>query len=1192
MLTLLLTILTSPSPWFDADSGFPQSPSLSPDGGYVVYSDRGDLWSTPSDGGVATRLTSHPAIESRSAISPDGHTLAFESDRDGVRNIYTVPLSSEQGRLLAAGPITRLTVSDRWQALSGFTPDGDAVLYHSYADPTIYRQPLVYKAPLDGGPVTRPTTAHGRAPRIANDTLYMTRGYAPWERPAYRGSGNRDLWSMDLASGEFTRRSNAKSNEGQASPRPDGSIALLSSRDGQNDIWVIPAGGTFDEAVNRTRLDRGDQATIGHGARDLRVSADGSTAVVGLWDSIATLDLTDKNATLRTLNIQRNGDTATLDRRIERLDQKVDEVALHPSGDAVAVVARGEVLVRSTKDDHPTRRITTDHARQKQIAWSPDGTRLWFTSDAGGTESIWEATVELERKDIKPAGKDEGEEDNSTEDHADSESTDEADSDTKDGDETSDENGEESDDQAKDTKESEDEATNTKKKPEPNTSGERWADALRFDVHPLIAGPAASRPMPSPDGTALLYQRGNGDLVLRNLASGDDTLLLKSWDAAEVQWASDSRHIVYSVSDLDFNNDIWLMDTQSPDAATNLTRHPDIDRAPQLSDDGKVMVFLSDRNRMGDNWDYDVWAMVLDPALDDMSEYALDAYFKEAAKAAGKKKIIDLPAQDDAGVSEDEQDNSESDAETDAEESVEVDAEADAEADAEKPRILEFTDLDTAWRRARRLTKHEGGEDDLYLTPGGDTIVFSGTIDGEEGLWKIDHRGKEQKKLTSGTVSNVIGDLSGKKVTFVAAGSAKHVSTGGGKAEAWPIDADAEIDVASEQRQKFEEAARIFGATFYHPTIKGLDWDAVSARYADLASQTRTTQAFNRVVDHLFGEVNGSHTGIYGGFNHSGPRSGMGYLGVDTTPTDNGYTVTGVLADSPADKTEGGLEVGDVIVAVDGGPLARDGGGVRDLQTAMGLTSGREILVDIERNGEHAVILIEPMSYGSRQSLARAADLAARRDSVASLSDGRLGYLHIKGMNMPSVHEFEQDLYAAAHGKDGLIIDVRDNGGGFTTDILLSSLTAPAHAFTVPRGADVSEVRPDSYPRDRRLIYGYSRPIVVLCNENSFSNAEIFSHAIKTIGRGQLVGEETFGGVISTGAFNLIDGTRVRQPFRGWYLPDGTDMESRGAIPDVRVERLPGDEVAGRDAQLETAVSTLLNQLPTTPPIVHPRPAS
>ena len=1184
MLTIFFAILATQSPWFGTGTGFPQSPSITPDGAFVVYSDRGDLWSVPAAGGGSTRLTSHPATESRSAISPDGRTLAFESDRDGTTNIYTVPLSAENGRLATSGPITRLTVSDRWQALSGFTPDGDAVLYHSYADPTIYRQPLVYQAPLDGGPVTRPTTAHGRAPRIGNDTLYLTRGYAPWERPTYRGSGNRDLWSMDLMTGEFTRRSNAKSNEGQASPRPDGSIALLSSHDGQNDIWIIPAGGTFEQAVNRTRLDLGERATIGHGARDLTVSADGSTAVVALWDSIATLDLNDKDATLRTLDIQRSGDTATLDRRIERLDNKVGEVALHPSGDAVAVVARGEVLVRSTQDDHPTRRITNDHARQKQIAWSPDGTRLWFTSDAGGTEGIWEATVELERKDLKPADGDEEDEapqddaadETPKDDDASPEAADEA---QPDGDGTASEDVDESKDDTKDAK----------KKAEPNTSGERWADALRFDVQPLIAGPAASRPMPSPDGTKLLYQRGNGDLVLRDLESDQDKPLLKSWDAPEVRWASDSRHIVYSVSDMDFNNDIWLMDTQAPETATNLTRHPDIDRAPRLSDDGKVMVFLSDRNRMGDNWDYDVWAMVLDPSLEDMSDYALDAYFKEAAKAAGKKKIIDLPVEDDGEVTADADTDAEDTAEAKA--GAEADTTADEAVDEDEPVVLEFTNLDTAWKRVRRVTTHEGGEDDLYMTPGGDAIVFSGTIDGEKGLWKIDHRGKEQKKLTSGSVSNVIGDLSGKEVTFVSAGTAKHVATSGGKAEAWPIDADAHIDVASEQRQKFEEAARTFGATFYHPTIKGLDWDAVSARYADLASQTRTTQAFNRVVGQLFGEVNGSHTGIYGGFNHSGPRSSMGYLGIETTPTDTGYEVTAILADSPADKTEGGLEVGDVVIAVDGNALARDGV-VRDLRSAMGLTYGREILIDIERGGEEAVVLIEPMSYGQRQSLAREADLAERRESVDSLSNGRLGYLHIKGMNMPSVHEFEQDLYAAAHGKDGLIIDVRDNGGGFTTDILLSSLTAPAHAFTVPRGADVSEVRPDTYPRDRRLIYGYSRPIIVLCNENSFSNAEIFSHAIKTIGRGQLVGEETFGGVISTGSFTLIDGTRVRQPFRGWYLPDGTDMESRGAIPDVRVERLPGDEVAGRDAQLETAVDTLLKQLPTTPPSVHPRPAS
>jgi tricorn protease len=119
----------------------------------------------------------------------------------------------------------------------------------------------------------------------------------------------------------------------------------------------------------------------------------------------------------------------------------------------------------------------------------------------------------------------------------------------------------------------------------------------------------------------------------------------------------------------------------------------------------------------------------------------------------------------------------------------------------------------------------------------------------------------------------------------------------------------------------------------------------------------------------------------------------------------------------------------------------------------------------------------------------------------------------------------------------------------------------------------------DAYPRDRRLIYAWSRPIDVLINEHSFSNAEIFAHAIHTTGRGRLVGTATFGGVISTGAFTLIDGTLVRMPFRGWYLPDGTDMESHGAQPDVDVPQTPADEASGKDPQLEAAVEDLMKRI-------------
>jgi tricorn protease len=101
----------------------------------------------------------------------------------------------------------------------------------------------------------------------------------------------------------------------------------------------------------------------------------------------------------------------------------------------------------------------------------------------------------------------------------------------------------------------------------------------------------------------------------------------------------------------------------------------------------------------------------------------------------------------------------------------------------------------------------------------------------------------------------------------------------------------------------------------------------------------------------------------------------------------------------------------------------------------------------------------------------------------------------------------------------------------------------------------------------------------MLCNEKSFSNAEIVSHAFKTLGRGPLVGQKTYGGVISTGAFSLVDGTTVRQPFRGWYLPDGRDMENNGAEPDILVPQTPKDESAGVDRQLEAAVAALLERI-------------
>ncbi|MBL8991046.1 MAG: PD40 domain-containing protein, partial [Phycisphaerae bacterium] len=712
--------------------------------------------------------------------------------------------------------------------------------------------------------------------------------------------------------------------------------------------------------------------------------------------------------------------------------------------------------------------------------------------------------------------------------------------------------------------------------------GKRWAESIRFEVKPLpipdlpagkndgMFGPEDRSILPAPDGRKVLFVRGLGDVILLDLTKKEARRVLEGWNEPEVQWASDSRHIVFAREDTDFNSDIWLMDTgESKAEPVNLTRHPDSDDSPQLSADGKVLYFRSER--AGDNGDFDVWYVTLDRTLDGLRPYELEEHFKKAADAAKKRKPIDAVVWDGA----------------------------DPVPAAKARPALKFDGAADAYNRARRLTTFPGSEGNLAITPGGDRVLFSATPPPTDApatppaagaapaaptrtLFNVSYKGDDRKTVTTGALSGVTVSLTGERVSWVSGGGASWAPSGGGKTDALPIDAPVVIDVAAQQRQKFLEGARLLGNGFYHPTLKGLPWVKLTNEYLSLAERTRTNEEFDRVFMMLLNELDGSHLGINspGGFSAASPATG--YLGVDVQPVAGGYKVVRVINDSPADKEATRLFVGDVITAVDGKALGAQGQRPSvDFIAALAGRAGKETLLELDRadKARSKMLIIVPTSNGEDSTLRYKHEVARRREIVEKASGGRLGYLHIRGMDQASVLEFERDLYAAANGKEGLIIDVRDNGGGSTADILLSSLTAPRHAYTANRGVDVSSVPKDAYPRDRRLIYGYSRPISVLINENSYSNAEIFAHSIKTIGRGKLVGVATFGAVISTGAATLIDGATVRTPFRGWYLPDGTDMEVRGAQPDVPVVNTPADEAAGKDTQLETAVQELLGRV-------------
>ncbi|MCD4828307.1 MAG: DPP IV N-terminal domain-containing protein [Candidatus Cloacimonetes bacterium] len=361
-----------------------------------------------------------------------------------------------------------------------------------------------------------------------------------------------------------------------------------------------------------------------------------------------------------------------------------------------------------------------------------------------------------------------------------------------------------------------------------------------------------------------------------------------------------------------------------------------------------------------------------------------------------------------------------------------------------------------------------------------------------------------------------------------------------------------------------------FGLGFYDPEMHGHNWDRVWERYGAYSDDLITTKALTWIVDEMIGDVNASHTGFYARSERKGPRLGLAQTGAVLDWVNRparGIDVIGVFSESKL-ASPGGIEAGDLLLSIDGEPITRNTPIMPMLVDKVG--DEIELEFDIGEDTTRTVKIVG-LGYGDVYDMWYHDWTVERRRMVDELSNDRIGYLHIEQMGGSSFEKFLDELFYDNIDKEALIIDIRFNGGGHTHDDILEALTKKRYGYQTHRGRNN-----EPFPTPGRT---WEKPLVVLINEESFSDAEIFPILFKELGLGKVIGMPTSGGVIGTGHITFMDGSGMRMPRNGWFTLAGENMEGMGAAPDIEVDMTPEQIIEDDDVQLQTAVEALLNDL-------------
>ena len=675
-----------------------------------------------------------------------------------------------------------------------------------------------------------------------------------------------------------------------------------------------------------------------------------------------------------------------------------------------------------------------------------------------------------------------------------------------------------------------------------------FVNATSIVEKPLFKNNKVDRRAPSfsPDGKELAYIEDRDKLMVMNLESGktrqitDGSQCFSTGGAFNYSWSPDGKWFTLSYCARNHYpyNDIGIVSSKGGEDIINLTESGYTDSAPQWVLGGNAILFKSERYGMRNHasWGTLEDAMIVFLNRKAYEDFNMSEEEKEIAKAIDK--LNTEPKTDDK---KDEKDK--------------------------KKKVEDIVvELNNIENRIVRLTPSSSNMGSVALSKDGKFLYYQASYEKGMNLWKYDIKKGNPTKI--GSARGAMKWDSKHESLFVLGASFSKVKKDG-KIEPISVRSEILIDLAAEREYMFNHVYRQEKERFYNKGMHGVDWEALTQAYKKFLPYINNNYDFSELLSEYLGEFNVSHTG-------SGYRPLQGFdraitanLGLffDMDWNGDGLKVAEIVEMGPFDKSSSKLEVGDIITAINGSKILKN----EDYFPLLDRKAGERTLVSIKKSsGEEVDMVVVPITQSKFNELLYKRWVKRNAEKVTELSGGRLGYVHIEGMNDKSFRTVYSDILGRYNHCEGIVIDTRFNGGGRLHEDIEVLFSGEKYLTQEVRGKDACDM-----PSRR-----YNKPSIMLMGEANYSNAHGTPWVYKYKNMGLLVGKPVPGTMTSVNWETLQDPTLYFGiPVVGYRTAEGTYLENDQLEPDIDVENTKEEVVKGNDEQLKAAVDALLKQI-------------